>query len=97
MCSDWSSDYEVIRAGIKSFDWSHYTFLIASDCPTWTDPRHNHLDFLPQLAANHFDFVRAGHNAIDSLFDTQPGEAQNLIVHCPGNADFAQRLFGRAR
>src|SRR6516225_1855687 len=93
MRSDRTPNADVICASFERFARRHESFLIARLGPGRADSLNSNFYFVAKFRTQLFDFMRTGHHSVDSCFDTQSGEAQDLVVHLGGNADFAQSLF----
>jgi len=65
--------------------------LIARLAQCGTDSLNGDFDFVAKFCSQLFDFMGTGHDSVDSYFDTQFGEPQDLVIHFAGDADFAQR------
>jgi hypothetical protein len=70
MPGDRPPDADVVCARLDCFARGHESFLIAWFCPGWPNSLDGDFDFVAELAAKLFDFVRTGYDAIDSSLYT---------------------------
>src|SRR5437762_3900698 len=96
MRGDRTPNADVICASSKRLARRHESFLIARLGPTRANSLNSNFDFVADFRAELFDFMRTGYDSVDSSFNPQFGEAQDLVVHFAVDSDFAQRLFRRA-
>ena len=68
MSGDGPPDADVVCARLDCFARSHEPFLIARFGPAWSNSLDGDFDSVAEFAAKQFDFVRTGHDAIDSCF-----------------------------
>ena len=68
MPGDRPPDADVVCARFNCFARSHESFLIARFCPAWPNSLDGDFDSVAELAAKRFDFMRTGHDSIDSCF-----------------------------
>ena len=96
MRSDRSANADIIGAGFDRLAGRRESLLIARLRPSRTNPLNHDFDSARKFRAQLFNFMRTGHDSIDSCFDTQSGETQDLIINSVGDPDFTQRFWRRA-
>src|SRR6476620_12310067 len=93
MRSDRSANADIIRTRFQSLMRRRESFLIARLRPSRTNSLDSDFDFVAKFCTQLLDFMGTGYDSVDSCFDTQPDETQDLILNSVGDPDFAQRLF----
>src|SRR5262245_59447294 len=90
------ADADVVCACFNCLARGHESLLIARFYPARANSLDRDFDSVAELAPKASDFMRTGHEAINSCFDSQRGQAQDLVLDFVGDSNFAQRLLGRA-
>src|SRR5207237_5666127 len=96
MRRDRPANADIVRTSFKRLAGRHESFLIARLGPRRAHSLNSDFDFVAKFRAKLFDSMWTADNSVDSCFDTQPDEAQDLVVHFAGDSNLAQRLFSRA-
>src|SRR5207244_5360962 len=93
MRSDRSANADIIGAGFDRLAGRRESLLIARLRPSRTNPLNHDFDSARKFCAQLFNFMWTGYDSVDSCFDTQSCEAQDLIVHFASDSDFTHRFL----